>query len=80
MVQTKWRSPTGSALLVTVNCKVRFVLHDQRVKNSPLHNHGDQQEELVVHRAKVQLKSSLVIDGTFKVTPTCLRSYSLSTV
>ena len=38
-------------------CKARFVLHDQRVKNSPLHNHGDQQAEITVHRAKVQLKS-----------------------
>ena len=40
-------------------CNARFVLHDQRVKNSPLHNHGDQQAELqlTVHRAKVQLKS-----------------------
>ena len=38
-------------------CKVKFVLHDQRVKNSPLHNHGDQQAELTVHRAKVKLKS-----------------------
>ena len=32
-------------------------IHDQRVKNSPLHNHGDQQAEITVHRAKVQLKS-----------------------
>ena len=32
-------------------CKVGFVLH------SPLHNHGDQQAELTVYRAKVQLKS-----------------------
>ena len=38
-------------------CKARFVLHDQRVKNSPIHNHVDQQAELTVHRAKVQLKS-----------------------
>ena len=38
-------------------CKARFVLHDQRVKNSHLHNHGNQQAELTVHRAKVQLKS-----------------------
>ena len=38
-------------------CKARFVLHDQRVKNSPLQNHGDQQAELTVHIAKVQLKS-----------------------
>ena len=57
MVQTEWRSPTGSALLVAVNCKARFVLHDQRVKKIPLHNHGDQQAELKLHRAKVQLKS-----------------------
>ena len=38
-------------------CKARFVLHGQRVKNSPLHNHADQQAELTVHRAKRQLKS-----------------------
>ena len=38
-------------------CKTRFVLHDQRMKNSPQHNHGDQQAELTVHGAKVQLKS-----------------------
>ena len=60
MVQTEWRSPTGSALLVAVNCKARFVLHDQRVKNIPLHNHGDQQSELKLHRAKVQLKSRVI--------------------
>ena len=57
MVQTEWRSPTGSAQLDKSSCKARFVLHDQRVKNSPLHNHGDQQTELTVYRAKVQLKS-----------------------
>ena len=57
MVQTEWRSPTGSAQLDKSSCKARFVLYDQRVKNSPLHNHGDQQTELTVYRAKVQLKS-----------------------
>ena len=57
MVQTEWRSPTGSALTTVSGCKARFVLHDQRVKNSPLHNHGDQQAEIIVHRAKIQLKS-----------------------
>ena len=41
-------------------CEPRFVLHDQRVKNSPLHNHGDQQAELTVHRTKVQLKGRAV--------------------
>ena len=34
-------------------CKARFFLHDQRGKDSPLHN---QRAELSVHRAKVQLK------------------------
>ena len=36
MVQTEWRSVTGSVVLVTHGCKARFVFHDQRVKNSPL--------------------------------------------
>ena len=48
-----WRSPTGFVLLVAVACKARFVLHDQRVKNNPLHN---QYAGLTVHTAMVQLK------------------------
>ena len=47
-----WRSPTGYVPLVTI---YRFILHDQRVKNSPRYNHGDQQAELTVDIAKVQL-------------------------
>ena len=60
MVQTEWRSPTVSALLMAV--KLVFTLHDQRVKNRPLHNHGDQQAELTVHRAKVQLTDQKMTD------------------
>ena len=57
MVQTKWRSPT---MICTVSgCKARFVLHDQRVKTAlyTTMEIGDQQAEITVHRAKVQLKS-----------------------
>ena len=38
MVQTKWRSPTISALLVAV--KLDFPPRSES-ENSPLHNHGD---------------------------------------
>ena len=37
-------------------CSGRLVLHNRTVKNTPVHNHGEQRAEITVHRSKKTLK------------------------
>ena len=57
MVQTEWRSPTGSALLVAVKLDLSSTIKKGKTALYTTMEIGDQQAELTVHRAKVQLKS-----------------------
>ena len=41
---------------VSDGCSGRLVLHNETVANTPHHDHGEQRAEIVVHRAKKQLK------------------------